>query len=61
MQCLLSVGIRSYFTQCDVCKKMLQCTSVEEYFSVEVTHYSCINLLINNTPLKSFSVDFILF
>ena len=34
------VGIRSYFTQHDVCKKMgqMHLSIVEEYFSVEVTH-----------------------
>ena len=40
IQCLLFVGIRSYFTQHDVCKKMgqMHLSIVEEYFSVEVAH-----------------------
>ena len=50
VQCLLSVEIRSYFTQ----------SIVKEYFSGDLTH-NLPNALINNTPLKSFSVDFIHF
>ena len=36
IQCLLSVGIRSYFTQGEVFRKM-GISIVEEYFYVEVT------------------------
>ena len=54
MQSLLSVKIRSYFTQYDVCRKMGQIyqSIVEHNFSVEVTHHLRI-VLINNTPLKN--------
>ena len=55
IHCLRSVGIRSYFTQRDVCRK-----SSSQYFSVEVKHNLHI-ALINNTPPNSFSVDFIHF
>ena len=39
IHCLLSVGTRSYFTQCNVCRKMEQMylSISEKYFSVEVT------------------------
>ena len=62
IQCLLSVVIWSYFIQCDVCRKMGQMylSIVEEYFSVQVTRNLLI-VLMNNTPPKSFSVDFIHF
>ena len=55
IQCLLSVGIRSYFTQHDVCRKMGQMylSIVEEYFSVEVKRNLRI-ALINNTQSKKF-------
>ena len=54
MQSLLSVRIRSYFTQYDVCRKMGQMyqSIVEHNFSVEVTHHLRI-VLMNNTPLKN--------
>ena len=55
IQCLLSVGIQSYFTQRDVCRK-----SSSEYFSVEVKHNLHI-ALVNNTPPNSFSVEFVHF
>ena len=59
IQCLLSVGIRSYFTQRDVCRKMRQMylSIVEEYFSVEVTHNLCIGL-INTSPFVDFTQFF---
>ena len=62
IQFLLSVGIRSYFTQGDVCRKMgrMYLSIVEEYFSVEVTHNLRIALM-NKAPPRSFSVDFIHF
>ena len=62
IQFLLSVGIRSYFTQGDVCRKMgrMYLSIVEEYFSVEVTH-NLRSALMNSAPLRSFSVDFIHF
>ena len=55
IQCLLSVGIRSYFTKRDVCRKMRQMylSIVEEYFSVEDTHNLRIGL-INTSPKKLF-------
>ena len=55
IQCLLSVGIRSYFTQRNVCRKMGQMylSIVEEYFSIEVAQNLCIALM-NNTPSKKF-------
>ena len=55
IQCLLSVGIQSHFTQRDVYRK-----SSSQYFSVEVKHNLHIALM-NNTPPNSFSVDFIHF
>ena len=55
IQCQLSVGIRSYFTQRDVCKKLGQMylSIMEKYFSFEVTHNLRIALM-NNTPPKKF-------
>ena len=55
IQCLLSVGIRSYFTQRYVCRK-----SSSQHFSVEVKHNLHIALM-NNTPPNRLSVDFIHF
>ena len=54
IQCLLSVGIRSYFTQRDVCRKMGQMylSIVEEYFSVEVTHNLHIGLMNKHSTQK---------
>ena len=54
IQCLLSVGIRSYFTQRDVCRKMGQMylSIVEEYFSVEVTHNLRIGLMNKHSTQK---------
>ena len=62
IQCLLSIEIRSYFTQHDVCRKMGQMylSIVQECFSVEVTHNLRI-ASINDASPKSFSVDFIHF
>ena len=62
IHCLLSIEIRSYFTQHDVCRKtgQIYLSIAEECFSVEVTH----NLRIaskNDASPKSFSVDFIHF
>ena len=53
IQCLPFVGIRSYSTQGSISRRMGQMylSIVKEYFSV----------LMNNTPPKSFSVDFICF
>ena len=61
-QYLLSVGIRSYFTQGDVCRKIRQMYLfiVQKYFSLEVTHKLQITLM-NSTLSKSFSVNFIHF
>ena len=55
IQCVLSVGIRSYFAQRDVCRKMGQIylSIAEEYFPVEVTHNLRISLM-NNTSSKKF-------
>ena len=55
IQCVLSVGIRSYFTQRNVCRKIGQMylSIVKEYFSVEVTHNLRITWM-NNTPPKKF-------
>ena len=62
IQCLLSVGIRSYFIQRNICRKTgkMYLFIVEEYFSVEVRHNLRITLM-KNTPRKSFSFDFIHF
>ena len=40
IQCLLSIRIRSYFAQREVCRKMGQMylSVVDQFFSVEVTH-----------------------
>ena len=56
------VGIRSYFTQGHVCRKMgrMNLSIVEEYFSDEVTHNLRI-IIMNNAPPKRFSVDFMRF
>ena len=62
IQCQLSYGIRSYFTQGNVFRKMGQMylSIVEKYISREVTH-NLYFFLMNSTPSKSFSVDFIHF
>ena len=55
MQRLISIGIRSYCTQRDVCRKMGQMylSLVEEYFPIEGTHNLRIALM-NSTPSKVF-------
>ena len=57
---LLSVGIWSYFTEGDVCRKMrwMYLSIVEKYFCIEVMHNLGITLM-NNTSPKSFPVNFI--
>ena len=54
IQCLLSVGIRGYLTQGNVCRKIEQMylSIMEEYFSVEVTHTIPITLMNNAPPLN---------
>ena len=55
IQCLLSVGIRGYLTQDNVCRKIEQMylSIMEEYFSVEVTHTIPITLMKNAPPLNA--------
>ena len=62
IQCLLFVGIRSYFAQRDIVGRwgQIYLSIVKEYFSVEVTHNLPITL-VNDAPPKRFSVDFIHF
>ena len=54
IQCLLSAGIWSYFTQRDVSRKMWQMylSIVEEYFSVEATHNLRIGLMNKHSTQK---------
>ena len=54
IQCLLSVGIRSYFTQRDVCRKTekMYLSIVEEYFSVKVTDNLSIGLMNKHSTQK---------
>ena len=56
IQCLLSVGIRSFFTQRDVCRKIGQMyqSIVEKYFSFEVTSNLRIALMNNTLPKRFF-------
>ena len=54
IQCLLSAGIRSYFTQRDVSWKMGQMylSIVEKYFSVEATYNLRIGLVNKHSTQK---------
>ena len=49
---LLSIGIWSYFTEGDVCRKMrwMYLSIVEEYFCIEVMHNLGITLMNNTSP-----------